>query len=135
MNIKHFTYEHLPANLQEISKPICEVAREMNTILNDGPEKSAGMRKLMEAKDCMVRQKLEDEQKKGETSDNNSIPPHQQRVIDEEKELRDKLEKLTAFFNNPIYTSLDKEEQKRLSRQAQYMDQYLHTLVERIENF
>jgi hypothetical protein len=57
--IKYFSYEHLPAKLQEVSKPIAELARLMEETLPDGAEKSAGMRKLLEAKDCFVRAKLD----------------------------------------------------------------------------
>lgn len=53
--IKYFEYEHLPEKLQAISKPICELAKMLEETLPDGPEKSAGMRKLLEAKDCFVR--------------------------------------------------------------------------------
>jgi len=53
--IQFFEYDHLPPNLQEISKPISELAHQMEEQLPDGPEKSAGMRKLLEAKDCFVR--------------------------------------------------------------------------------
>lgn len=56
--IKYFAYEHLPAHLQEVSKPIGDLARQMDETLPDGPEKSAGLRKLLEAKDCLVRAKL-----------------------------------------------------------------------------
>lgn len=58
--IKWFSYEHLPPKLQEVSKPIAELANQMENSLPDGPEKSAGMRKLLEAKDCFVRAKLEE---------------------------------------------------------------------------
>jgi hypothetical protein len=57
--IKWFSYEHLPEKLQEVSKPIAELARLMEETLPDGAEKSAGMRKLLEAKDCFVRARLE----------------------------------------------------------------------------
>ena len=57
--IKYFSYEHLPEKLQEVSKPLGELARLMEEMLPDGPEKSAGMRKLLEAKDCFVRAMLE----------------------------------------------------------------------------
>ena len=57
--IKYFAYQHLPAKLQEISKPIGDLAQQMEEALPDGPEKSAGMRKLLEAKDCFVRSVLE----------------------------------------------------------------------------
>lgn len=57
--IKYFAYEHLPAHLQSVSKPVGDLARQMEEMLPDGPEKSAGMRKLLEAKDCFVRAALE----------------------------------------------------------------------------
>lgn len=53
--IQWFDYDHLPAYLQEVSKACCELAHKMEDELQDGPEKSAGMRKLLEAKDCFVR--------------------------------------------------------------------------------
>lgn len=56
--IRFFSYEHLPAKLQEISRPCAELAWLMEEMLPDGPEKSAGMRKLLEAKDCFVRAAL-----------------------------------------------------------------------------
>ncbi len=55
---KFFSYEHLPEHLKAISKPICELADKLNQELPDGAEKSAGMRKLLEAKDCFVRSVL-----------------------------------------------------------------------------
>jgi hypothetical protein len=55
---KYFAYEHLPEKLQAISKPIAELSQLMNDMLPDGAEKSAGMRKLLEAKDCFVRSAL-----------------------------------------------------------------------------
>lgn len=56
--MKYFAYEHLPEKLQAISKPIGDLARQMDEQLPDGPEKSAGLRKLLEAKDCLVRASL-----------------------------------------------------------------------------
>ncbi len=58
MNMKNFEYQHLPPHLQEISKPIGELAIAMNESLPDGEEKEIGLRKLLEAKDCLVRSKL-----------------------------------------------------------------------------
>jgi len=57
--IKWFHYEHLSAEGQAASKPICDVARHYEASLPDSPEKSAGLRKLLEAKDCLVRAALE----------------------------------------------------------------------------
>ena len=57
--IKYFAFAHLPAHLQEVSKPIGELAEKLEANLPDGPEKSAGMRKLLEAKDCFVRAALD----------------------------------------------------------------------------
>jgi hypothetical protein len=42
--------------LQQVSKPIGELAKQMDELLPDGPEKSTGLRKLFEAKDAFVRQ-------------------------------------------------------------------------------
>lgn len=56
--MRYFEYAHLPPHLQEVSKPIGELAVLMNDNLPDGPEKSAGLRKLLEAKDCLVRARL-----------------------------------------------------------------------------
>lgn len=55
---KYFEYQHLKEDLQQVSKPICELAKLIEELLPDGAEKSAGMRKLLEAKDCFVRAKL-----------------------------------------------------------------------------
>lgn len=57
--IKYFAFNHLPLKLQAVSKPIGELAQLMESTLPDGPEKSVGMRKLLEAKDCFVRASLE----------------------------------------------------------------------------
>ena len=56
--LKYFEAGHLPAHLAAVSQPLGDVARSMDTILPDGPEKSAGLRKLLEAKDCFVRAAL-----------------------------------------------------------------------------
>lgn len=53
--LKFFQYAHLPPHLQGVSAPVCELAELMDKNLPEGPEKSAGMRKLLEAKDCFVR--------------------------------------------------------------------------------
>ena len=58
MNMKYFEYLHLPSHLQEVSKPIGELAKLMNETLPNGEEKEVGLRKLLEAKDCLVRAKL-----------------------------------------------------------------------------
>ncbi len=55
--LAYFAYDHLPPHLQRISAPICELAYDMAGIL-DGPELTVGLRKLLEAKDCMVRAAL-----------------------------------------------------------------------------
>lgn len=57
--IKYFEYAHLPEYLQAVSKPIGELAKQLDESLPDGTEKSAGLRKLLEAKDCLVRASLE----------------------------------------------------------------------------
>lgn len=53
-----FSYEHLPERLQAVSKPICELAKQLDSTLPSSAELSAGLRKLLEAKDCLVRAAL-----------------------------------------------------------------------------
>lgn len=60
--IDYFSFAHLPEGLQVVSRPVGELAHLMEAILEPGPEKSAGMRKLLEAKDCFVRAALESKQ-------------------------------------------------------------------------
>jgi hypothetical protein len=59
-----FEYDHLPPSSQEFSKPIHDLAHQMTNALQDGPELSAGLRKLLEAKDCFVRQSIADAREK-----------------------------------------------------------------------
>lgn len=59
--LRYFEYKHLPENLQEISKPICKLAHKMVKELPDNAETTAGLRKLLEAKDCFVRASLFDD--------------------------------------------------------------------------
>ena len=56
--MKYFAFAHLPPHLQEVSAPIGRLAQELDASLPDGPEKRAGLRKLLEAKDCFVRAKM-----------------------------------------------------------------------------
>lgn len=56
--LKYFDYDHLPEPLRSISAPLCDLAEEMDQRLISGPEKTAGLRKLLEAKDCFVRASL-----------------------------------------------------------------------------
>jgi hypothetical protein len=53
--VQFFKYDHLPPHLQEVSKPFCELAKIIDSNLDKNPETSAGLRKLLEAKDCIVR--------------------------------------------------------------------------------
>lgn len=57
--LRYFDYEHLPSKLQSVSAPVGDVARWADENLPDCAEKSAGLRKLLEAKDCFVRAALE----------------------------------------------------------------------------
>lgn len=53
--LQFFKYEHLPPHLQDISRPFCEMAREMAQVLPGNPETTVALRKLLEAKDAAVR--------------------------------------------------------------------------------
>lgn len=55
--LQFFEFDHLPPELQAISEPLCKLAHEYAKGL-DGPELTVGLRKLLEAKDCLVRAAL-----------------------------------------------------------------------------
>lgn len=53
--LKFFAFEHLPFHLQQVSKPIGELAREMAASLPPSAELSAGLRKLLKPpSECRV---------------------------------------------------------------------------------
>lgn len=56
--LQFFAYKHLPEDLQEVSKPFCDLALIMVRTLPQCAERAMGLRKLLEAKDCAVRAKL-----------------------------------------------------------------------------
>lgn len=62
-SVRHFEplfgFEHLQPPLREVSQAFAELAERMLTLLpDDSPEVSAGLRKLVEAKDCAVRARV-----------------------------------------------------------------------------
>jgi hypothetical protein len=56
--MRFFHYAHLPDALREISKPFAELALLLVSTLPASAERTAGLRKLLEAKDCAVRAAL-----------------------------------------------------------------------------
>jgi len=59
--LRFFTYEHLPPDLRPVSQACADLATWMQATLPDGPEKTTGLRKLLEAKDAFVRAALPSE--------------------------------------------------------------------------
>lgn len=53
--LKFFHYQHLPQPLKGVSARFCEVAKQLVEQLPRNAERSAALRKLLEAKDCAVR--------------------------------------------------------------------------------
>jgi hypothetical protein len=56
--LRFFAWKHLPGSLQGVSALCGRLAEQMEELLPDGPEKTTGLRKLLEAKDCFVRAAL-----------------------------------------------------------------------------
>lgn len=54
---KFFKYDHLPARLQEVSRPFAELADHVAWSAGEegNPEVTEALRKLLEAKDAAVR--------------------------------------------------------------------------------
>lgn len=53
--LQFFKYDHLPEKLQEVSKPFGDLAQMIVDNFPSNPERTVGLRKLLEAKDCIVR--------------------------------------------------------------------------------
>lgn len=64
--LKWFTFAHLPSDLQAVSAPCADLADQMDSTLPESAEKTAGLRKLLEAKDCFVRAQIEAREAKTE---------------------------------------------------------------------
>lgn len=57
--LAHFVYDHLPPHLREVSKPLCILAKKYAEDLPPSAELLTGLRKLLEAKDALVRAAVE----------------------------------------------------------------------------
>ena len=53
--LQFFRYEHLPADLREVSKPFSRLAHDLVHTLPRNTERTTALRRLLEAKDCAVR--------------------------------------------------------------------------------
>ncbi|AXH50471.1 hypothetical protein SEA_RUTHY_8 [Gordonia phage Ruthy] len=58
--LSQFEYGHLPPHLQQVSRGFGELANRLVDTLDEGPELSVALRKLLESKDCAVRQAVMD---------------------------------------------------------------------------
>lgn len=61
--------------------------------------------------------------------------PHQQRVVDEKRELDERRQKLGEFKSTDVFAKLPWQEQERLNTQAHVMTMYSAVLGERIAHF
>ena len=67
---------------------------------------------------------------------NQTLPPHQQRVLDEKQENDIRLSKLDEFIErNALFPGLPVSERARLKRQLELMRELSGVLGERIANF
>lgn len=57
--LQHFQFNHLPTDLQIISRPWCNLAWKMARTLPQNAETSTALRKLLEGKDAAVRAALQ----------------------------------------------------------------------------
>jgi len=63
------------------------------------------------------------------------MQPHQQRVIDEQRDLDERIAKLAKFVESPPFKSVPYAEQGRMSDQLEVMLIYSSILGERIADF
>ena len=61
------------------------------------------------------------------------LPPYVQRLVEEHKDVEQKLTKLAVFIDNsPSFKGLEIQEQERLKKQCVFMSEYFHILDERL---
>ncbi len=58
--LQFFAWQHLPAKLQDVSRPFGELAHHIVAVLPRNPERTVARRKLLEAKDAAVRAVIAD---------------------------------------------------------------------------
>jgi hypothetical protein len=56
--LQFFAFDHLPDKLKVVSQPFCDLAQKIVINIPKNPERTAALRKLLEAKDCAVRAAL-----------------------------------------------------------------------------
>lgn len=64
-----------------------------------------------------------------------SLPPYQQRVVAESNDLFKRIGELTRFVHGPTFYSLDVDEQARMKRQLEVMQELENILASRIKYF
>jgi hypothetical protein len=57
--LRFFAFDHLPARLQEVSKPFHDLAYQLANRAPQSTETTVALRKLLEAKDAGVRAALD----------------------------------------------------------------------------
>lgn len=60
--MQFFAYEHLPKEKQQYSKPFGILAKMLDENLPENSEKTAALKRLLEAKDCAVRSSFQRKQ-------------------------------------------------------------------------
>jgi hypothetical protein len=63
------------------------------------------------------------------------VEPHQERVVAEEAQLVERLDKLEAFLHDDRFVKLADEDKELLERQVRLMREYADILKERIARF
>ena len=57
--MQFFSFSHLPEHLQDVSSRFYSLAEYIQTALPFGSEQTTALRKLLEAKDCAVRARIQ----------------------------------------------------------------------------
>lgn len=92
--------------------------------------------KVLELEGYLLQDRLANQATHGASTAASTLPPHQQRVLDEKQDLDIKGSALSQFIGcNPIFNTLSPAEQERLKEQNDVMWQYSEILWARINAF
>lgn len=141
--LRYFHYKHLPEPLQSVSSAFYTLAVFIVDALPQNAERTVALRKLLEAKDAGVRanvgtaatieQRFPDEARLADIICRGPAPDtFFTRLLAEEKELGERLDKLDAFIISDAFRAVDFDQRKLLQHQALVMNNYRDLLQKRI---
>lgn len=123
--LQFFQYEHLPPHLQEISRACAKLALGAVAALPRNAERTAGLRKLLEAKDCFVRARVFNPA---------GVPPRPVDNVDVTQQVLQGLARIEAGIQNlQGSAAADAAHEAHMANAVQQLQDQVNTLMTKVE--